>query len=58
MASSILQGGLLNATMEEEVLSECSYSSVGGLWLGGVVFRLCPSTDAHHLLIHTGEEPS
>jgi hypothetical protein len=58
MASSILQGGLLNATKEEEVLSESSHSSTGGLWLGGVVFRLCPSTDAQHLLLYTGEEPS
>jgi hypothetical protein len=38
MASSILQGGLLNTTKEEEVLSESSHSSASGLWLGGVVF--------------------
>jgi hypothetical protein len=58
MISSILQGGLLNATKEEGVLSESSHSSVGGLWLGGVVFRPCPSTDAQHLLLYTREEPS
>jgi hypothetical protein len=49
MASSILQGGLLNTTKEEGVLSEFSHSSVGGLWLGGVVFLSCLSIDAQHL---------
>jgi hypothetical protein len=47
----ILQGGLLNTTKEEEVLSESSRSSVGGLWLCGVVFHPCPSTDAQHLFL-------
>jgi hypothetical protein len=58
MASSILQGGLLNATKEDEVLSESSHSSTGGLWLIGVVFHPCPLTDAQYLLLYTQEEPS
>jgi hypothetical protein len=53
MASSILQGGLLNATKEDEVLSESSHSSTGGLWLIGVVFHPCPLTDAQYLLLYT-----
>jgi hypothetical protein len=51
MASSILQGELLNTTKEERVLSQSSRSSARGRWLGGVVFLLCPSTDAQHLLL-------
>jgi hypothetical protein len=47
---AILQGGLLNTTKKEGVLSESSHSSTGGLWLRGVVFLSCPSTDAQHLL--------
>jgi hypothetical protein len=58
MASSILQGGLLNTTKEEGVLSESSHSSADGLWLGGVVFLPCLSTDVQHLLLYTREEPS
>jgi hypothetical protein len=55
MASSILQCGLLNTTKEEGVLSESSHSSAGGRLLSGVVFLLCPSTDAQHLLLYTRE---
>jgi hypothetical protein len=51
IASSILQGGLLNTTKEEGVLSKSSRSSGGGRWLDGVVFLSCPSTDAQHLLL-------
>jgi hypothetical protein len=58
MASSILQGELLNATKEEKVFSERSHSSASGLWLDGVVFHPCPSIDAQHLLLYTREEPS
>jgi hypothetical protein len=58
MTSSILQGGLLNTTKEEKMLSESSHSSAGGLWLDGVVFHPYPSTDAQHLLLYTWEEPS
>jgi hypothetical protein len=58
MTSSILQGGLLNTTKEEKVLSKSSHSSVGGLWLDGVVFHLCPSTDAQHPPLYTREELS
>jgi hypothetical protein len=46
MASSTLQGGLLNTTKEEGVHSESSHSFIGGLWFGGVVFLPRPSTDA------------
>jgi hypothetical protein len=46
MASSILQGGLLNTTKEEGVLSQSSRSSARGRCLGGIMFFLCPSTDA------------
>jgi uncharacterized membrane protein len=58
MTSSILQGGLLNATKEEEMLSESSHTFVGGLWLGGDVFHLSPSTDVQHLFLYTLKEPS
>jgi hypothetical protein len=34
MDSSILQGGLLNTTKEDEGLSESSRSFAGGQWLG------------------------
>jgi hypothetical protein len=51
MTSSILQGGLINTTKKEGVLSESSRSSARGQWLDGVVFLSCPSTDAQHLLL-------
>jgi ribulose 1,5-bisphosphate synthetase/thiazole synthase len=58
MASSILQSGLLNTNKEEGVLFESSHSFAGGLWLGGVVFLPCLSTDTQHLLLYIREEPS
>jgi hypothetical protein len=51
MAFSILQGGLLNTTKEEGVLSQISHSFAHGQWLGGVVFLSCPSTDVQQLLL-------
>jgi hypothetical protein len=51
MTSSILQGGLINTTKKDGVLSESSRSSAHGQWLDGVVFLSCPSTDAQHLLL-------
>jgi hypothetical protein len=51
MTSSILQVGLLNTTKKEGVLSQNSRSSARGQWIGGVVFLLCPSTDAQHLFL-------
>jgi hypothetical protein len=41
MTSSKLQGGLLNTTKKEGVLSESSHSFAGGLWLSGAVFLPC-----------------
>jgi hypothetical protein len=35
----------LHTKAKEGVLSESSHSSAGGLWLSGVVFLLCPSTE-------------
>jgi hypothetical protein len=49
--TSILQGGFLNTTKKEGVLSESTRSSTGGRWLGGIVFLPCPSTDVQHLLL-------
>jgi hypothetical protein len=51
MTSSILEGGLLNTTKEEGVLSQSYWSSARSRWLGGVVFLQCLSTDAQHLFL-------
>jgi hypothetical protein len=42
MTSSILQGGLLNTTKEEGVLSQSSRSSARGRCLGGIMFFFVP----------------